>query len=74
MASPRGGKSVFLIRALERILTEKEVKRNQHLQLRKACESALSESTSCSDFRTLFVSTINNNYYGTHNLGSAIPN
>lgn len=44
MASPGGGKSVFLIRALEHILSEKEVKRNQHIQLRKTCESALSMS------------------------------
>lgn len=42
MASP-GGKNVFLTRALEKILAEREVKRNQHAQLRKACEAALSE-------------------------------
>lgn len=34
-------KSMFLSRALEKILSDKEVKRSQHSQLRKACEVAL---------------------------------
>lgn len=34
-------KSMFLSRALEKILADKEVKRNQHSQLRKACQVAL---------------------------------
>lgn len=44
MASTGRSNNVFLIRALEHILSEKEVKRNQHNQLRKTCESALSMS------------------------------
>uniref|UniRef100_A0A8C1URC7 ADP-ribosylation factor guanine nucleotide-exchange factor 2 (brefeldin A-inhibited) n=1 Tax=Cyprinus carpio TaxID=7962 RepID=A0A8C1URC7_CYPCA len=39
-------KSMFLSRALEKILADKEVKRSQHGQLRKACQVALGESTS----------------------------
>uniref|UniRef100_A0A671KAK6 Brefeldin A-inhibited guanine nucleotide-exchange protein 2-like n=1 Tax=Sinocyclocheilus anshuiensis TaxID=1608454 RepID=A0A671KAK6_9TELE len=34
-------KSMFLSRALEKILADKEVKRSQHIQLRKACQVAL---------------------------------
>lgn len=36
-------KSMFLSRALEKILADKEVKRSQHNQLRKACQVALGE-------------------------------
>uniref|UniRef100_A0A8C7UEI5 ADP-ribosylation factor guanine nucleotide-exchange factor 2 (brefeldin A-inhibited) n=1 Tax=Oncorhynchus mykiss TaxID=8022 RepID=A0A8C7UEI5_ONCMY len=36
-------KSMFLSRALEKILSDKEVKRSQHSQLRKACQVALDE-------------------------------
>ncbi|XP_014869862.1 brefeldin A-inhibited guanine nucleotide-exchange protein 2 isoform X2 [Poecilia latipinna] len=36
-------KSMFLSRALEKILSDKELKRNQHSQLRKACQVALDE-------------------------------
>ncbi|XP_070765753.1 brefeldin A-inhibited guanine nucleotide-exchange protein 2 [Enoplosus armatus] len=36
-------KSMFLSRALEKILSDKEVKRTQHSQLRKACQVALDE-------------------------------
>uniref|UniRef100_A0A8D3DLI7 ADP-ribosylation factor guanine nucleotide-exchange factor 2 (brefeldin A-inhibited) n=1 Tax=Scophthalmus maximus TaxID=52904 RepID=A0A8D3DLI7_SCOMX len=36
-------KSMFLSRALEKILSDKEVKRSQHGQLRKACQVALGE-------------------------------
>lgn len=32
---------MFLSRALEKILSDKEVKRSQHSQLRKACQVAL---------------------------------
>uniref|UniRef100_A0A9R1SNT3 ADP-ribosylation factor guanine nucleotide-exchange factor 2 (brefeldin A-inhibited) n=2 Tax=Cyprinus carpio TaxID=7962 RepID=A0A9R1SNT3_CYPCA len=35
--------SMFLSRALEKILADKEVKRSQHSQLRKACQVALGE-------------------------------
>jgi brefeldin A-inhibited guanine nucleotide-exchange protein len=36
-------KQMFLRGALEKIVAEKDVKRQQHAQLRKACESALGE-------------------------------
>uniref|UniRef100_A0A6Q2X8Q7 SEC7 domain-containing protein n=1 Tax=Esox lucius TaxID=8010 RepID=A0A6Q2X8Q7_ESOLU len=36
-------KSMFLSRALEKIISDKEVKRSQHSQLRKACQVALDE-------------------------------
>lgn len=36
-------KSMFVSRALEKILSDKEVKRSQHSQLRKACQVALGE-------------------------------
>ena len=36
-------KSMFLSRALEKILSDKEVKRSQNSQLRKACQVALGE-------------------------------
>uniref|UniRef100_A0A4W4GKI7 SEC7 domain-containing protein n=1 Tax=Electrophorus electricus TaxID=8005 RepID=A0A4W4GKI7_ELEEL len=36
-------KGMFLSRALEKILSDKEVKRSQHNQLRKACQVALEE-------------------------------
>ncbi|KAF7696058.1 brefeldin A-inhibited guanine nucleotide-exchange protein 2 isoform X2 [Silurus meridionalis] len=36
-------KSMFVSRALEKILSDKEVKRSQHSQLRKACQVALEE-------------------------------
>ena len=37
------GRNVFLTRALEKILADRETKRSQHTQLRKACEETLSE-------------------------------
>uniref|UniRef100_A0A8B9RL26 ADP-ribosylation factor guanine nucleotide-exchange factor 2 (brefeldin A-inhibited) n=1 Tax=Astyanax mexicanus TaxID=7994 RepID=A0A8B9RL26_ASTMX len=40
-------KSMFLSRALERILSDKELKRSQHSQLRKACQVALGELRCC---------------------------
>uniref|UniRef100_A0A671K525 Brefeldin A-inhibited guanine nucleotide-exchange protein 2-like n=1 Tax=Sinocyclocheilus anshuiensis TaxID=1608454 RepID=A0A671K525_9TELE len=40
-------KSMFLSRALEKILADKEVKRSQHIQLRKACQVALGEKIGC---------------------------
>lgn len=36
-------KNMFLTRALEKILADKEVKKAHHSQLRKACEVALGE-------------------------------
>lgn len=40
-------KSMFLSRALEKILSDKEVKRSQHSQLRKACQVALGKKGVC---------------------------
>jgi len=40
------GKNVFLTRALEKILADRETRRSQNAPLRKACESALSTSLS----------------------------
>ncbi|CAF1001245.1 unnamed protein product, partial [Didymodactylos carnosus] len=40
-----GDNEMFLKRALEKILSEKDIKRTQHAQLKKACETALSEVT-----------------------------
>ena len=39
--------SVFLTRALEKILNDKETRKSQHALLRKACEEALSKETIC---------------------------
>lgn len=36
-------KKTFIERALEQILADKDISRSHHLQLKKACESALSE-------------------------------
>ena len=52
-SSPGGaGRNVFLTRALEKILSDRETKRNQHAQLRKACEAALSKYPLSLDPRT----------------------
>jgi hypothetical protein len=37
------GRNVFLTRALEKILSEKEIKRSQHTKLRSSCERTLSK-------------------------------
>ena len=39
--------NLFLTRALEKIISDRELKRSQHQELRKACESALSECVCC---------------------------
>lgn len=39
----KAGKKTFIERALEQILTDKDISRSHHLQLKKACESALGE-------------------------------
>lgn len=44
-------KSMFLSRALEKILLDKEVKRSQHDQLRKACHVALGKCVTAPRFR-----------------------
>lgn len=46
-------KNMFLTRALEKILADKEVKKAHHSQLRKACEVALGEY--CYDNVSLWV-------------------
>jgi hypothetical protein len=42
-------KNMFLTRALEKILADKEVKKAHHSQLRKACEVALGEREAARD-------------------------
>lgn len=42
-ASQKAMTNVFLTRALEKILSDKECRKNQQQGLRKACEGALSE-------------------------------
>lgn len=34
-------KEMFILRALEKILNDKEIKRSNHSQLKRACEAAL---------------------------------
>lgn len=34
-------KEMFIVRALEKILGDKDIKRSQHSQLKKACDTAL---------------------------------
>lgn len=34
-------REMFIIRALEKILNDKEIKRSHHSQLKRACEAAL---------------------------------
>lgn len=41
MKSNSKTKEMFIIRALEKILNDKEIKRSHHSQLKKACEAAL---------------------------------
>ena len=41
MQETKHTRSMFLIRALERILADKELRRSQNSQLKKACQTAL---------------------------------
>ena len=34
-------KEMFIVRALEKILSDKDIKRSHHSQLKKSCEAAL---------------------------------
>lgn len=34
-------KEMFIVRALEKILADKDIKKSYHVQLKKACEAAL---------------------------------
>ena len=43
MQGKRPAKEMFLIRALEKILADKETRKAHHSQLKKACEVALGE-------------------------------
>lgn len=44
MRDERGAGEMFITRALEKILADKEIKKTYHVQLKKACEGALSKS------------------------------
>lgn len=37
-------KEMFIVRALEKILADKDIKRSHHSQLKKACDTALGEN------------------------------
>ncbi|BET03204.1 brefeldin A-inhibited guanine nucleotide-exchange protein [Nesidiocoris tenuis] len=43
MQNSQSPKEMFIVRALERLLADKEIKRSNHSQLKKACELALEE-------------------------------
>lgn len=43
MIKRSNAKEMFIIRALEKILGDKDVKKSCHAELRKECEAALSE-------------------------------
>jgi hypothetical protein len=43
MQSNSKTKEMFILRALEKILNDKEIKRSYHSQLKRACEAALGE-------------------------------
>ncbi len=43
MQNKRPAQEMFLTRALEKILADKEIKKAHHSQLKKACEVALGE-------------------------------
>ena len=47
-------REMFIIKGLEKILADKEVKRSHLAQLRKACETALGKSSSATEFYDLF--------------------
>ncbi|KXJ72238.1 hypothetical protein RP20_CCG018530 [Aedes albopictus] len=36
-------KEMFIVRALEKILSDKDIKRSHHSQLKRACDAALGE-------------------------------
>lgn len=44
MLGKKQPKEMFLTRALEKILADKEIKKAYHSQLKKACEVALGEA------------------------------
>lgn len=44
MREQRPAKEMFLTRALEKILVDREIKKSYHSQLKKACEVALGKS------------------------------
>ena len=52
MQEKKRAKEMFLTRALEKILADKEIKKASHSQLKKACEVALGEVILLSSART----------------------
>lgn len=40
-------KEMFIVRALEKILADKDIKRSYHSQLKKSCEVALGKIMAC---------------------------
>lgn len=49
-------KEMFIVRALEKILGDKDIKRSHHLQLKRACDLALGILLGISDFFNIAVS------------------
>lgn len=45
MQSSLKTKEMFILRALEKILNDKEIRRSNHSQLKRACEAALGKRT-----------------------------
>lgn len=43
MQSSEKTREMFILRALEKILNDKDIKRSNHSQLKRACEAALGE-------------------------------
>ena len=53
--------NMFLTRALEKILNDKETKKSYHQQLKKACEVALGKNEAENDIHIqIFHSNVNN--------------
>lgn len=50
-------KEMFIVRALEKILADKDIKRSHHSQLKKACEFAIGKWIKKSIFFQLFLSS-----------------
>lgn len=53
-------KEMFILRALEKILNDKEIKRSHHSQLKRACEAALGKY---SLFIYVLMLTVNSFYF-----------
>lgn len=48
-------KEMFIVRALEKILADKDIKRSHHSQLKKACDTALGECPTLDSIKFLLL-------------------